>query len=90
VTLYGLVDKAGGWAAASLPATWLVDVWARGLTLVEGCFVLAVIGWDEYPHRLQVVAARWERRLQEGSTPVIEPAVVVPRDTGGWTLRWAA
>lgn len=28
LTLYGLIDKAGGWAAASLLDTWLVDVWA--------------------------------------------------------------
>ena len=81
----GLMDDAGGWAAASIPIRWLVDVWARGIAVVEGCFVLEVVS-DTGEH-LGVTAARWERRLPTGSTPVVEPAVL-HRVDGGWRLRW--
>ncbi len=81
----GLMDDLGGWAAACLPVRWLVDVWARGVAVVDGCFVLDVhAGGGE---QLAVTAARWERRLPAGSTPVVEPAVV-HRVDGGWRLRW--
>ena len=62
-TLCGLMDEAGGWAAACLPLRWLVDVWARGIALVDGCFVLDVRSTDAAQTRLSVTAARWERRL---------------------------
>jgi hypothetical protein len=87
-TVCGLMDDAGGWAAASLPLLWLVDVWSRGVAVVDGCFVLEVHAEDETGDRLSVTAARWERRLPTGSTPVVEAAVVVRTD-GGWRLRWA-
>lgn len=87
-TLCGLMDDAGGWAAACLPLGWLVDVWARGIALVEGCFVLEVRSADPSGLRLSVTAARWERRLPAGSTPVLEPAIVVPGSDGRWCLRW--
>jgi hypothetical protein len=85
--LCGLVDDAGGWAAACLPLEWLVDVWARGVAVVDGCFVLEVAGEGQSPDRLPVTAARWERCLPAGSTPVVEPAVAFRVD-GGWRLRW--
>ena len=87
--LCGLVDTAGGRAAASLPARWLFDVWAQGLALVSGCFVLDVTDWSEHPHRLRVLAARWERRLPAGSTPVVEEALAVRSEGTSWALRWA-
>jgi hypothetical protein len=85
--LCGLMDDAGGWAAACLPLYWLVDVWARGIAVVDGCFVLDVRGDRGTGDPLPVSAVRWERRLPAGSTPVVEPAVVV-RVEGGWHLRW--
>lgn len=84
-TVCGLMDDAGGWAAASMPIRWLVDVWARGIAVVDGCFVLEVAS-DTGDH-LGVTATRWERRLPTGSTPVVEPAVL-HRIDGGWRLRW--
>ena len=86
--LCGLVDSAGGWAAASVPGRWLFDVWAHGLALVSGCFVLDVTDWSEHPHRLRVLAARWERRLPAGSTPVVEEAIAVRSEEASWALRW--
>jgi hypothetical protein len=87
--LYGLIDGAGGWAAASVPGRWLFDVWAHGLALVSGCFVLDVTDWSEHPHRVRVLAARWERHLPAGSTPVVEEAIAVRSDETSWALRWA-
>ncbi|MDQ3897174.1 MAG: hypothetical protein M3326_08005 [Actinomycetota bacterium] len=85
----GLMDDAGGWAAASLPMRWLVDVWARGVALVEGCLVLEVLEHDATGDHLAVSAARWERRLPAGSTPVVERAILFGAD-GSWHLRWDA
>jgi hypothetical protein len=85
-TVCGLMDDAGGWAAACLPIRWLVDVWARGVAVVDGCFVLEVSGDGD--DRLAVTAARWERRLPAGSTPVVDPAVLHRVDDGTWRLRW--
>jgi hypothetical protein len=85
----GLVDHAGGWVAVTVPPDWLFDVWAHGLALVAGCFVLEVTDWSEYPERVRVLAARWERRLPSGSTPVVEEAVALRPEGEPWTLRWA-
>jgi hypothetical protein len=85
-SVFGLVDDGGGWAGASLPLLWLVEVWAPGLAVVDGCFVLAVTGGDA--HLRRVHAVRWERRLPQGSTPVVEPAVAVRAADGTWHLRW--
>jgi len=87
-SVYGLVDDSGGWAAVSLPLTWLVQVWARGLALVDGCLVLELRdSWNPLGP-LSVVAARWERSIPSGSTPVIEPALLLRTSGGGWRLRW--
>lgn len=85
--LCGLLDDAGGWAAVCLPIQWLVDVWARGVAVVDGCFVLEVAEDGRSADQLAVTAARWERRLPAGSTPVVERAVVF-RVGDGWRLRW--
>jgi hypothetical protein len=85
----GLMDDAGAWAGLRLPPRWLVDVWARGVAVVDGCFVLAVHAAEASGRRLSVTALRWERRLPAGSTPVLEPAVAVRLDDGAWCLRWA-
>lgn len=87
-SVYGLVDDSGGWAAVSLPLGWLVQVWARGLALVDGCLVLELRdSWNPFGP-LPVIAARWERTIPDGSTPVIEPALLVRTADGGWRLRW--
>jgi hypothetical protein len=88
-SLCGLMDDAGGWAAACLPMLWLVDVWARGVAVVDGCFVLEVRDDGGGDGPLLVTAARWERRLPAGSTPVVEPALLVRVDQG-WRLRFEA
>ena len=85
----GLMDDAGGWGAASLPILWLVDVWARGVALVDGCLVLEVHHEDPTGDRLGVTAVRWERRLPTGSTPVVDQAILCRID-GDWHLRWDA
>jgi hypothetical protein len=75
--------------AVTVPPGWLFDVWTLGLALVSGCFVLGVTDWSEYPERVRVLAARWERRLPSGSTPVVEEAIALRLQEEAWTLRWA-
>lgn len=87
-SVYGLVDDSGGWAAVSVPLSWLVRVWARGFALVDGCLVLDVLDPSDSGGPLTVSATRWERRLPSGSTPVVEPALLLRMVDGGWRLRW--
>ena len=87
-SVYGLVDDSGGWAAVSVPLSWLVQVWARGVALVDGCLVLDVLDSWDLSGPLTVSATRWERRLPGGSTPVVEPALLLRMVDGGWRLRW--
>ena len=81
------IDKQGLYAALSLPLAWFTDVWARGLALVDDCFVMGVLGTDR-PGGQRVAAVRWERRDRKISQGVVAPAVVTRRRGGDWRLRW--
>jgi hypothetical protein len=74
----GLLDAGGGQVRVGVPVPWLWTVWARGLAVVDGCFVL-----DAAPlpggsgNRYGVTAVRWERLTPDGLTPVPSGAVAV-------------
>ncbi|MEO7442614.1 MAG: hypothetical protein ABIW46_03670 [Acidimicrobiales bacterium] len=76
----GEMDSVGVRATASLGARWLVDVWGRGLAVVDGGFVVAIDdalrGDGSEP--LGVRAVRWDRAPDggDGFRPVEAPAVV--------------
>src|SRR5207248_2855750 len=74
--LLGTVDSEGGLVRMGLRGTWLVDVWAWGIHLVDGCFVLDVIDGSS-PDILYVTAARWESVAVDRCVPVVRPAVIV-------------
>jgi hypothetical protein len=80
-------DGRGPHGALSLPLAWFTDVWARGLALVDGCFVLEVMKAPRRRERVDVLALRWERRHAELSRAVPMPALAVRRG-GGWFLGW--
>lgn len=82
-------DTGGAFAALSLPISWFTDVWARGVALVDGCFVLAVEGRSASGKRLDVLALRWERQGRGGSKSVEAPAVVMRGRDGVWRLGWS-
>lgn len=80
-------DRRGTHGALSLPLAWFTDVWARGLALVDGCFVLEVMQAPRRRGSLHVLALRWERRQGDVSRAVPMPAVAVRRGDA-WFLRW--
>jgi hypothetical protein len=84
--LNGSLDSGGGALALSLPVSWLNRVWARGLAVVDGHFVLEVD--QPAPAReLEATVIRWERRLAGRSTASAAPCQL-RRTDGGWTLCW--
>lgn len=76
-------------ATVKLPLGWLIDVWARGIAVVDGYFVLAVelVSPDGTELRVRVVRVRrwsWRRwRSFESS------AILTRTRHGAWQLGWA-
>jgi hypothetical protein len=81
-------DGGGAYAALSLPLSWFIDVWARGIALVEGCLVLGVDHTERQHSGLRVTALRWERQVGETSKSVEAPAHITLTASGSWRLRW--
>jgi hypothetical protein len=73
-------------ATLSIPMRWLADVWCRGVSLVDGCFVLQVLESRSEGTALRVRAVRWERR-DKALVPVVASALVVYVDDA-WSLAW--
>ena len=75
-------------ATVSLPLAWFIDVWARGIAVVDGCFVLAVEVVSPDGRELGVRAVRLERRNWKRWRSFESPALVTRRRSGEWQLRW--
>ena len=88
--IHGQMDSVGVRATAVLGAGWLVQVWARGLDVVEGGFVLEVVedDVDGVPGLARVRAARWEEQGPGWVAPVSAPALVQRKPGGEWSLEW--
>lgn len=78
----------GARAVLSLPLAWFTAIWARGLALVDGCFVLGSAGRSAGETSVPVVAVRWERDAGETSSALEARAIATRRSTGGWSLHW--
>jgi hypothetical protein len=76
----GQMDRVSVSATVTLSSNWLVRVWPRGLGVVDGSFVLDVIGPGQAPGTVSVQLVKWV----EVAPGVAEPAVVeaeVPEPT---------
>lgn len=87
-SLHGEMDTVGVRATVSLTATWVVQVWGRGLALVDGAFVLEVLGHAEHGAAVLVRAARWDEAEPGMFRPVAAPARVRRDPAGAWRLTW--
>lgn len=88
-SLSGEMDSVGVRATATLGTPWVLGVWARGLAVVDGAFVVDVsdeTGGDDGV--VAVRAARWERQAGGRSSPVVAPALAERRADGSWGLAW--
>lgn len=82
------VDRGGPYAALSLPLSWFTEVWARGIALVDGCFVMSVEDGSADGTSLRVAAVRLKRRGWRAPKSLEAPALLT-RDRGGvWHLQW--
>ncbi len=88
----GTTDRVAMRAVARLHARWLVDVWPRGIAVVDDAFVMELadsVSLDD----LRVVAVRWEPEGTGTWATVAAPARV-HRDPGPtdepWHLTWDA
>lgn len=86
--LHGTMDAVAVKATALLGTVWALTVWARGLALVDGAFVLDILDQGEAPGELRVRAARWERQRGDWAEPRAAPATLRRGDEGGWRLDW--
>ena len=80
-------DRTALHAAISLPLSWFTQVWARGIALVDDCFVLDVAGSTPDGSAVEVLAARFRRRRFRSERSLESPALLTRRG-GGWRLRW--
>ena len=79
----GRVERRGGWVEAAVGPDWLVEVWGRGVALVDGCFVLAAHAGEP----VEAVAVRWEHAASGALEPVTGSALLEP-GAKGWRLHW--
>jgi hypothetical protein len=88
LTLHGQMDSVAVSATVTLSSDWLVHVWSRGMGVVDGAFVLEVLGPGPEAGSANVRAVRW--KALDRNPGVAEPAVVIAaaRRTadGGWRL----
>ena len=86
----GQMDPVGVRATATLGTQWMVEVWARGLDVVEGAFVLDVCGEPvrSVPEVARVRAVRWDAEAPNRWRPVAAPALVQRLPAGDWRIEW--
>ena len=75
-------------AVIALPLSWFAKVWAHGIALVDGCFVLCRDGGRPDAPSMPVTAVRWERTRLHTSAAVPAPALLTRSRDGTWSLQW--
>ena len=84
------IDNSGAHVDLLLPLAWFTAVWARGLALIDDCFVLDVAARSSGDGAsLHVVAVRFERTGRDLSAAVQAPAILTRGEVGAWSLHWA-
>jgi len=95
VTLAGTTDGVAMKVTAQLHARWVVDVWARGIAVVDDAFVLKLTDAHSVDD-LAVLAGRWEPTgartwaTVTGAARLRRPAGGdrAGGDDAGWRLEW--
>ncbi len=86
-TVGGGVEGISIRAQARLTGRWVVDVWSRGLSVVEGAFVLEVIKARNVDD-VDVVAVRWRGR-GSSAAPFAAAARARRGAEAAWSLQWS-
>ena len=83
--LTGGIDAVAARATASLRASWLGRVWARGLATVDDAFVLDVVD-TRRAEEVPVLAASWEEQEPGRWCPVARERTASRHRDGTWQL----
>jgi hypothetical protein len=86
VGMHGQMDSVSVSATVTLSSDWIVHVWSRGMGVVDGAFVLEVLGRGAAPRSTSVRAVRW--RARQGHPGVAEPEVVTADVVGDAATGW--
>jgi hypothetical protein len=86
VGMHGQMDSVSVSATVSLSSDWIVHVWSRAMGVVDGAFVLEVLGPGTEPGLTSVRAVRWMPRDRHPG--VAEPAVVTADVAGDAVAGW--
>ncbi len=81
----GSIDRFGARASVTLGVRWALDVWARGLAVVDDGFVVDLL---PSPEALVARALRWECQPDGGARPVMAQARLGRDAEGSWHLAW--
>lgn len=88
----GLLAGRDSWCRLTLPRSWLVDVWGRGVATVDGHFVASIDGQGRaHSGPLEATAVQWSPAgggAAAGAVASLRAAVIERSDGGGWQLRW--
>ena len=82
----GRIDRVAVRASVSLVPRWITDVWAKGVGVVDGAFVLRLTEATSRSE-LAVRAVRWEAGSDGVLAPVDAPATLSYRGQA-WRLDW--
>lgn len=87
-TVTGSTDRVALRATAQLNPRWVVDVWPKGIAVVDDAFVVEIeeqVAVDD----LRVTAVRWELTGAGTWAPVAAPArLQKAAPEGSWRLEW--
>lgn len=81
----GVIDRFTTQVRAGFGVRWVLEVWARGLALVDDALVLDVVGSSR---GLSARALRWERNGGGEARPVVATAQLARDPEGRWRIRW--
>jgi len=79
----GAIDRFSARVTAGLGVRWILEVWARGLAVVDDGFVLEVTSASGLAR-----AVRWEAQSDGGARPVVNAARLGRAGDGEWRLSW--
>ena len=85
----GSTDRVAMRAVARLHGRWLVDIWPKGIAVVDDAFVVDLVKARSLDD-LAVLATRWEQNDAGTWTAAVAPAWVwrEPGSDGSWQLSW--
>ena len=87
-SITGQMNRVSVRAAVTLHPSWLVDVWPRGMAVVDGAFVLEVL--EDSWSGPRVRAVRWDERPGGTRAPVVASARLRRGPDEAWELAWEA